>query len=348
MHTPLTREHAEGTITQLKRRGRRSFGQQNNKMPVYVCLDAEDDSVERECLSDADGWERHMLGATSAAQVMEQADLLARADVVAVWHTIWLDDAMLRLFRKAKVVVRMGVGFDNVDIEAAGALSLPVCNVPDYGTEEVADAALALILSLYRGTWSCALKVANGERVQGADGIAAAAGSTVRRVRGSKLGLVGLGRIGTATAVRAKAFGFDVLFFDPFKDDGLDKALGITRVETLEELVTQSACVSLHCNCTESNVRMVDKALLDRFQPGAMLVNTARGELVDESSLADALKSGQLSAAALDVHWDEPFVKGKGPLGDAPNLLCTPHLVRKTLCIAQHPALPCGTCPPPQ
>ena len=90
---------------------------------------------------------------------------------------------------------------------------------------------------------------------------------------------------------------------------------------------------------------MVDKALLDRFPAGAMLVNTARGELVDESSLADALHSGQLSAAALDVHWDEPFVKGKGPLGDAPNLLCTPHLVSKTLCIAQHSVLPCDHLP---
>ena len=164
----------------------------DNSMPVYVCLDATDASIERECLG---GWEIHMLGAKTTEEVGQHAELLARADVIAVWHTIWLDEPMMRLFSGAKLVVRMGVGYDNVDVAAAGRLGLRVCNVPDYGTEEVADAAMALILSLFRGTWSCAAKVASGERIQGADGIAAAAGPTVRRVRGSHLGLVGLGRI---------------------------------------------------------------------------------------------------------------------------------------------------------
>ena len=116
----------------------------------------------------------------------------------------------------------------------------------------------------------------------GADGIALAAGRSVRRIRGSTLGLVGLGRIGTAVAVRAKSFGFEVTFYDPFKDDGYEKALGITRYDTIEELFRKSDCISLHCNCMPENTNMVNRKLLEIMQSGSMLVNTARGELVDE------------------------------------------------------------------
>ena len=116
----------------------------------------------------------------------------------------------------------------------------------------------------------------------GADGIALAAGRSVRRIRGSTLGLVGLGRIGTAVAVRAKSFGFEVSFYDPFKDDGYEKALGIKRYDTIEELFQKSDCISLHCNCMPENTNMVNRKLLEIMQSGSMLVNTARGELVDE------------------------------------------------------------------
>ena len=116
----------------------------------------------------------------------------------------------------------------------------------------------------------------------GADGIALAAGRSVRRIRGSTLGLVGLGRIGTAVAVRAKSFGFEVSFYDPFKDDGYEKALGIERYDTIEELFQKSDCISLHCNCMPENTNMVNRKLLEIMQSGSMLVNTARGELVDE------------------------------------------------------------------
>ena len=111
-----------------------------------------------------------------------------------------------------------------------------------------------------------------------------AAGRSVRRVRGSSLGLVGLGRIGSAVAVRAKSFGFDIAFYDPFKEDGYDKALGIKRYDSLEEIFQKSDCVSLHCNCTPENMNMVSAAILEMMPRGAMLVNTARGELVAEVS----------------------------------------------------------------
>lgn len=106
------------------------------------------------------------------------------------------------------MVVRMGVGYDNVDIEIAGELGIPVCNVPNYGTEEVADSAMAHILSLFRQTTPLAIRVANGAVIQGPDGIAAAAGQSCVRIRGKVLGCIGLGLIGMATALRAKVFGF--------------------------------------------------------------------------------------------------------------------------------------------
>ena len=104
----------------------------------------------------------------------------------------------------------------------------------------------------------------------------------MKRIRDSRLGLVGLGRIGTAVAVRAKSFGFSISFYDPYKEDGYEKALGVKRCETIEELFQTSDCVSLHCNCTNENKNMINTRLFEQMPNGSMLVNTARGELVDE------------------------------------------------------------------
>ena len=117
---------------------------------------------------------------------------------------------------------------------------------------------------------------------KGADAIAQSAGLSVRRIRGSTLGLVGLGRIGTAVAVRAKSFGFKIYFYDPYKEDGYDKALGIERCDTIDELFRKSECISLHCNCTSDNINMVNTKLLRQMPKGSMFVNTARGDLVEE------------------------------------------------------------------
>jgi len=121
--------------------------------------------------------------------------------------------------------------------------------------------------------------------------------------------LIGFGRIGIATAVRAKAFGFEIIFYDPYVRDGVDKALGVTRIENLDDLLKQSDCVSLHPNCTEENTNMINKDTIALMKKGSFIVNTARGELINEQDLADALRSGHLAGASIDVHWTEPFVK---------------------------------------
>ena len=227
---------------------------------------------------------------------------------------------------KLRTVVRFGIGFDNVDIEYAGGLGILVCNVPDYGIEEVADTALAHILTLYRQTILLHQAICQGEAVgQYKEVISVAKHS--RRIRGKTLGLVGLGKTGAAVAVRAKAFGFHVIFYDPFIADGWDKAIGgIERFQSLSELVKKSDCVSLHCMLNVDTTHMINESLLRVFKKGAFLVNVARGGLVDESALANALKQGWIGGAALDVHEKEPFCLKDSPLNNAPNLICTPHI----------------------
>lgn len=149
--------------------------------------------------------------------------------------------------------------------------------------------------------------------------------SGAARIRGETLGLIGLGRVGQAVALRAKAFGFSVIFYDPYLADGVERSLGLQRVTTLQDLLFHSDCVSLHCSLNEHNHHLINDFTIKQMRQGAFLVNTARGGLVDEKALAQALKEGRIRGAALDVHESEPFSFSQGPLKDAPNLICTPH-----------------------
>lgn len=131
--------------------------------------------------------------------------------------------------------------------------------------------------------------------------------------------------MGQAVALRAKAFGFNVIFYDPYLADGVERSLGLQRVTTLQDLLFHSDCVSLHCSLNEHNHHLINDFTIKQMRQGAFLVNTARGGLVDEKALAQALKEGRIRGAALDVHESEPFSFSQGPLKDAPNLICTPH-----------------------
>ncbi len=191
-----------------------------------------------------------------------------------------------------------------------------VCNVPDYGTEEVADHAIMFLLALARrlvpsleairsGTWD--YRTALG----------------APRLRGKVFGVVGCGRIGSATALRAKALGLDVVFYDPLLRQGMDKALGIRRVYQLDELLEQSQFVSVHCYLDDTTRHLLNAKTFARMRTGAFLINTARGPIVDENALLDALDSGHLAGAALDVVENEPL--GNERLRVHPRVLLTPH-----------------------
>ena len=233
-----------------------------------------------------------------------EEELLGRiedADAVMMYHTMALTERTISRLRNCKLIVRCGVGVDNVDHAYAATRGIPVANVPDYGTEDVADSAIGMALALTRGIHRLSSILRDGRATW-----SYALAAPVRRLRGSVFGVVGLGRIGTATALRAKSLGMDVVFHDPFKPDGYDKAIGVRRAETLEELLGASDVVSLHCPLTDRTRRLINADTLRLMPRGSYLVNTARGEVVDTDAVADALAAGQLAGAGIDVLPTEP------------------------------------------
>ena len=251
--------------------------------------------------------ERRILGETAAVTALgahDEDELVGRieqADALIVYHEVAVRRKTIARLEKCKLIVRGGVGVDNVDVEFARQRGIPVANVPDYGSEEVADTAIGMTLALARGVhfFNSRLRAAKGvwsyEQVV-----------PLARLRGSVFGVVGLGRIGTAVALRVKALGMGVVFYDPYKPDGYDRALGVRRAETLEELLSQSLVVSLHCPLTDETRQMIDAAAIARMPRASYLVNTARGGVVDTRALPEAIASGQLAGAGIDVLEQEP------------------------------------------
>jgi C-terminal binding protein len=226
---------------------------------------------------------------------------IEEADAVMVYHNLSLTRKTLERLKHCKLIVRCGVGFDNVDGAFARSCGIPLANVPDYGAEEVADTAVGMALSIARG-----ISFPNSRLRANQGSWMYTQAAPLSRLRGKVFGIVGLGRIGTAAAVRAKALGMDVRFFDPLKQDGYDKALGIRRVESVEELFRSAFILSLHCPLTPETRHIVNAKTLQWLPKGAVLVNTSRGAVVDVSAVPDAIASGQLLGAGIDVLEDEP------------------------------------------
>lgn len=254
-----------------------------------------------------------LLGAREDSTVVERA---AHADALLVFHDIKITARSIDRLDRCKGIVRVGVGFDNVDLAAAGRRGIVVCNVPDYGTEEVADHALMQILALARRLMSAhqAIRAGNWDPLM-------VAGTP--RLRGRNLGLIGCGRIGAATALRAKAIGMRVVIFDPYKPDGYEKSLGVERCERLDELLPQAEFVSLHCPLSQETRHILNAKTLAQLPRGAYVINTARGPCIDGDALLAALDSGQVSFAALDVVEREPLDDER--IRRHPNILLTPH-----------------------
>jgi D-3-phosphoglycerate dehydrogenase/C-terminal binding protein len=223
------------------------------------------------------------------------------ATCIMLYHNLSLTQRTIERLTHCKLIVRCGVGFDNVDRVFARSRGIPVANVPDYGTEEVADSAIGLMLSLTRG-----INYLNSFLRGSSESWTYQHVAPLYRLRGRVFGMVGLGRIGTATAMRAKALGMDVRFYDPYLPDGVDKSLGIRRIGTLEELLAQSFVLSVHCPRTPETHGLIDARAISLLPRGAFLVNTARGAVVDTSAIPDAIASGQLAGAGIDVLATEP------------------------------------------
>lgn len=210
--------------------------------------------------------------------------------------------ADLARFPRLRAIVRMGVGYDKLDRPALAAKNIIVCNVPDYGTTEVADHAIALALTLRRG-------ILLHHELQRKDPPApwrSFQNPMIQRLGTLTMGIVGLGRIGTAVALRAKALQFRVVFYDPYLPNGVELALGIERAATLEDLMRQSDNLSIHAPLTPETQRMIGRNELALMKQGAVVVNDARGPILDLDALAELMRDGHIAAAGLDVLPQEP------------------------------------------
>jgi glyoxylate reductase len=219
-----------------------------------------------------------------------------------------VDEALLDAAPNLRAIANYAVGTDNIDLEAAAARSIPVGNTPDVLTDATADLAFALILALARGIVSGAETVRAGEWRTWEP-----AGALGTDLAGATLGIVGRGRIGEAVARRAAGFGMEVVHSS--RSSGLP----------LDQLLGQADVISLHTPLTPDTRHLIDASALARMKPTALLVNTARGGIVDQDALREALMEGRIGGAALDVTEPEPL-PGDHPLLDAPNLLVVPHL----------------------
>jgi lactate dehydrogenase-like 2-hydroxyacid dehydrogenase len=213
-----------------------------------------------------------------------------------------IDSGVIPHLKRTRIVVRHGVGFDVVDLEACGAAGIAVCNVPDYGTTEVADSAIAMMLAFARGT--AALDAALRADLQGS--WTHVHNVTARRLRGARFGVIGLGRIGTAAALRARAFGMDIAFYDPYLPNGTELALGFSRARTLHDLLGACDVISIHSPLTRDTRALIDASAVGAMKQGAWVINTARGPICDTAALLQGLRSGKLGAVGLDVLPKEP------------------------------------------
>jgi D-3-phosphoglycerate dehydrogenase / 2-oxoglutarate reductase len=244
--------------------------------------------------------------------------LVADADAVLTQFAP-IDARVVAAMNRVRVIVRYGIGVDNVDLDAARARGIAVCNVPEYCLDEVADHTLAFILALTRQVVPNCLHLRAGRWSLGAP-LAA-----MRTLREMTVGVVGFGRIGREVVRRLLAFRGRVLVFDPIVGAAEIEHVGATPVASLDALLAECDLLTLHCPSTARTRRMIDATALAKMKRGALLVNLARGDVVDTAALVAALELGQLAGAALDVCDPEP-IPPDHTLLRLSNVIVTPHI----------------------
>jgi D-3-phosphoglycerate dehydrogenase len=284
-------------------------------MRIIIADPLPDSAVE--LLRLTDGW-------TVDARAKRAPDELARdltdADALIVRSATKVDAALIAGATRLRVIARAGTGIDNVDVRAATERGIVVMNAPGANSVSVAELALALMLSLARAipAADAAMKrnVWDKKRLTGGE------------LRGKTLGIVGLGRIGQEVAARARSFGMKMVAHDPFISEQVATALGIDLL-SLDDLCAEADYITLHMPATPETRHLLNKDRLARCKPGVRIVNTARGELIDEEALANAIEGGQIGGAALDVFEVEPPVNSR--LTQLPQVVATPHIAASTV-----------------
>jgi D-3-phosphoglycerate dehydrogenase len=248
----------------------------------------------------------------------EVAELVREADaVIAQFASVNAD--VINAMTKAKAIVRYGIGYDNVDCAAAHARGIPVCNIPDYCIDEVADHTLAFILATTRQVVSNAFDMRAGKW-----GLATPV-SAMAALKHLTIGIVGFGRIGREVVARLIAFKARVLVFDPVVSAEEITKSGAIAVSAFEELLAQSDIVSPHCPSTPKTKQLFNTAAFAQMKAGSIFINVGRGDLADSAAITAALQSGHLGGAALDVFDPEP-IPADHPIRSMPNVILASHI----------------------
>lgn len=284
--------------------------------PKIIICDCDHNNVDTEkAVFDAAGRDFKWLHCQTSDEVIEQC----QGAVCLLNQYARLDERVFRALPSVKMVVRYGVGVDNVNLQDATKCGVQVCNVPDYGMNEVADHALALMLALVRKIWMMGRRSQEGAW-EYAESI------PIHRLSTMTVGIIGTGRIGSEFAKRVLALGCRVIAYDvDYKNPSRHFPKGIEYKQSLEELLRESDVVSLHCSLSENNRAMMNAETFAMMKDGAYFINDSRGGLVDEAALVAAIDSGKLAGAGIDVTCVEPLAQDS-PLRRRPNVIVTPHM----------------------
>ena len=287
-------------------------------MAYFILVPDHLNQAGLDVLNAVDEFDVYAPGALTRAETLA---LVPRADALVIRSGTLVDAELLAHAEKLKLIVRAGVGVDNVDLAACVARRILVMNTPDANTLSTAEHALALIFALARHIPQAHQSIQAGrwERKQ----------FMGMQLYGKTLGIVGFGRVGRAVAERAQCLGMTQIAYDPFVPERVARHLGLSLVPRLEQVLEEADVVTLHAVVTNDTREMICAETIAHMKDGALLVNAARGKLVNSADLAAALRSGKLAGAALDVYDVEP-PPPDNPLLGLPNVIYTPHLGAST------------------
>ena len=250
----------------------------------------------------------HVLNCSNEANLPKTIN---NADGLLVWHTK-ISSLTIKKLKNCKAIVRYGVGYDNIDIKVARDRGIDCANTPDYGTDEVAETSSAMILSLVRKINHFNESCKNYKKGWQSNVLGENNEFPIKRLNQNKLGIIGLGRIGSLLALRMKVFNMKVGFYDPYVKTGEEKVLGISKFNSIKELISQSDIISINCTLTNETNSLVDRNFIKSLKKGSILINTARGKIIRKlDDLYFGIKNKILAGVGLDVLPDEPPKKSE-------------------------------------
>jgi len=252
-----------------------------------------------------------------SASEEEKLPLVQEADFL-VLHPAAISENLFRSAKKLRLLQLLTAGFDKIDLELAKELNVPVATNGGANSWAVAEHAVALLLCLYKQLLHCDRATREGSWRKGI------AGKTIHEITGKTVGLVGAGNIGRKVARRLAAFEAKIIYYDVIQAEEIERDLGARRVE-LDELFREADIITLHVPSTEQTRGLVNRERLAMMKPTAVLINTSRGDVVDEAALVEALREGRIAGAGLDVFCEEPLPAGS-PLAELDNVVLSPHI----------------------